>query len=199
MKSIVGIGLLLLGCAAGAPAAQDAGPRVFILAGKKTHGPGEHDHPRFLEEWVPLLKSRGARADGGMEFPSAEKLAETDVLVIFRAEGGTMSPDERARLDAYLKRGGGIVVLHDGVCGNDAPWFKTFIGSRGTSTATSASTCRTTSTRSRRASPTSSSTTRSTGTSISSPTSRFSGRPSAPPTKSRPRSGLTRRTTTGPT
>ena len=26
--------------------------RVFIRAGIKTHGPGQHDHPRFLGEWT---------------------------------------------------------------------------------------------------------------------------------------------------
>ncbi|MBI5362101.1 MAG: ThuA domain-containing protein, partial [Planctomycetes bacterium] len=31
-------------------------------------------------------------------------------------------------LERYLARGGGIVVLHDGVCGDDPQWFKTVIG-----------------------------------------------------------------------
>ena len=39
--------------AAQAPRAQPV--RVFLRAGPKTHGPGEHDHPRFLEEWKVLL------------------------------------------------------------------------------------------------------------------------------------------------
>jgi hypothetical protein len=26
--------------------------RVFIRGGVKTHGPGQHDHPRFLGEWT---------------------------------------------------------------------------------------------------------------------------------------------------
>ena len=33
--------------------------RVFIRAGEKTHGPDQHDHPRFLREWTELLKQRG--------------------------------------------------------------------------------------------------------------------------------------------
>ena len=31
--------------------------RVFIRAGAKTHGPGQHDHPRFLADWKKLLKT----------------------------------------------------------------------------------------------------------------------------------------------
>ena len=27
--------------------------RVFIQSGPKSHGPGAHDYPRFLKEWVP--------------------------------------------------------------------------------------------------------------------------------------------------
>src|SRR5688572_3984353 len=31
--------------------------RVFLRGGPKTHGPGEHEHQRFLAEWQPLLES----------------------------------------------------------------------------------------------------------------------------------------------
>ncbi len=112
---------------AGAPQGEPA-LRVYIRAGEKTHGPGEHDHPRFLEEWTPLLRERGCAVDGSLAFPSAEALARTDVLVMYAAEGGSIHGDERARLDAYLARGGGIVVLHDAVCGDDPHWFKTVVG-----------------------------------------------------------------------
>jgi type 1 glutamine amidotransferase len=102
--------------------------RVFIRGGVKTHGPGQHDHPRFLAEWKELLNQRGAKADGGMDFPSAEQLDATDVLVMFAAEAGTISPEQRESLVRFLKRGGGLVCLHDAVCGKDPQWFKTVIG-----------------------------------------------------------------------
>ncbi|MBV8880032.1 MAG: hypothetical protein JO332_08720, partial [Planctomycetaceae bacterium] len=73
-----------LSCSTETPAAQDknqAPLRVFIRAGVKTHGPGEHDHPRFLKDWTELLRSRGATVDGALQFPSAEQLEKTDVLV----------------------------------------------------------------------------------------------------------------------
>jgi putative membrane-bound dehydrogenase-like protein len=110
-------------------AAEPQAPlRVFIRAGVKTHGPGEHDHPRFLAEWSELLKGRGCEVDGALDFPTPEQLARTDVLVLFAAEAGTMSPPQRESLAAFTARGGGIVTLHDGVCGKDPMWFKTVIG-----------------------------------------------------------------------
>ena len=39
--------------------AAEAPLRVFIRSGPKSHGPGAHDHPRFLAEWVTLLNARG--------------------------------------------------------------------------------------------------------------------------------------------
>src|SRR5262245_17493528 len=102
--------------------------RVFIRGGVKTHGPGQHDHPRFLAEWKELLNKRGAQADGAMDFPTAEQLEKTDVLVMFAAEAGTIKPEQREYLDKFLKRGGGMVCIHDAVCGRDPQWFKTIIG-----------------------------------------------------------------------
>jgi len=102
--------------------------RLFLRAGPKTHGPGEHDHPRWLEEWTPLLRARGATVEGALRFPTAEELARTDVLVIYAAEGGSIHGEERAALDALLARGGGVVALHDSVCGDDPHWWKTVIG-----------------------------------------------------------------------
>ncbi|MHA3772231.1 PVC-type heme-binding CxxCH protein [Verrucomicrobiota bacterium sgz303538] len=121
--------LLALVMVAAAPFTQAAEPlRVFIRAGAKTHGPNQHDHPRFLKEWGDLLNQRGAKATGGMEFPTAEQLDQTDVLVMYCQDGGVMSPEQKANLDKFVKRGGGIVVIHDAVCGSDADWFKTVVG-----------------------------------------------------------------------
>jgi len=102
--------------------------RIFLRAGPKTHGPGQHDGPRWLAEWKPLLSSRGAKVDGAIGFPTAEQLENTDVLVMYSAEGGAIKPAQREYLDKFLKRGGGIVAIHDSVCGDDAQWFKTIIG-----------------------------------------------------------------------
>ena len=56
--------------------------RVFIRASEKTHGPGEHDYPRFLQDWTRLLNERGAVATGAKRFPTREELDRTDVLIL---------------------------------------------------------------------------------------------------------------------
>ena len=111
--------------------AQEAPLRVFIRAGEKTHNPvdnGVHDYPAFLAEWSKLLLARGVKVDGALHFPTADELARTDVLIIYKGDGGNCSPAERAALDPYLKRGGGVVVLHDGMCSDDPGWFAEVAG-----------------------------------------------------------------------
>ncbi|HUR28832.1 MAG TPA: ThuA domain-containing protein, partial [Planctomycetota bacterium] len=119
---------ILFACVCAGPAAAQEPLRIFLRGGPKTHGEGEHDHPAFVADWTPLLKQRGAVVDGALEFPSAEQLARTDVLVLYAAEGGSIHGAERERLTAYLARGGGIVAIHDSVCGDDPQWWKTVIG-----------------------------------------------------------------------
>ncbi|MEY2411281.1 MAG: hypothetical protein QOF48_3951, partial [Verrucomicrobiota bacterium] len=102
--------------------------RVFLRCGPKTHGPGEHDGPTFLTNWTRLLTERGVVTSGAIAFPNAAELEACDVLVMYSAEGGAIPPADRANLEAFLKRGGGIVVLHDSVCGDDPQWWKTVIG-----------------------------------------------------------------------
>ena len=102
--------------------------RVYLRSGPKSHGPGAHDHPRFLADWVPLLNSRGAVASGGNTFPTAAQLAATDVLVIHAQEGGNITGADRTNLEAYLARGGGIVIVHAAAVSKDTDWYKSIVG-----------------------------------------------------------------------
>lgn len=124
--------LALAGCAALLAAAtlHAADPlRVFIRAGVKTHGPNQHDHPRFLGDWTKLLGERGIKVAGGMEFPTAAQLDATDVVIIYAADGMKIIGDERARFEKFLQRGGGVMVLHDGVVSGDQhDWAKQVLG-----------------------------------------------------------------------
>lgn len=105
--------------------------RVFIRAGEKTHNPvgnGIHDYPAFLADWSKILMERGVKVDGALHFPTADELSRTDVLIIYKGDGGSCSPAERAALEPYLQRGGGLVVLHDGMCADDPAWFAQIAG-----------------------------------------------------------------------
>ena len=102
---------------------------IFIRAGKKTHAPGAHEHEQFLQDWKPLLEARGARVTGGMEFPTAEQLKGVDVLILHAQEAGNIAlgAERKALLD-FLKRGGGLVVLHAGAVSRDPTWYRSIIG-----------------------------------------------------------------------
>ena len=103
--------------------------RVFIRSGPKSHGPGAHDHPSFLRDWVPLLNERGAKATGGDAFPTKEQLDATDVLILHLDSGGDIKiGQERKDLMEYLQRGGGIVTIHAASVSKDHDWFKGIIG-----------------------------------------------------------------------
>ena len=105
--------------------------RVFIRSGPKSHGPGAHDHPAFLRDWVPLLNARGATATGANRAPTAAELQNTDVLIIHRDGGGDFSAEEKQAMLQFTQRGGGIVVVHAG-CVSNTPegtdFYKQLIG-----------------------------------------------------------------------
>ncbi len=102
--------------------------RVFIRSGAKTHGPGAHDHPAFLKDWTALLNERGAKATGGDAFPTKAQLEQTDVLILNAPDAGNIAGEERENLEAFVKRGGGVVAIHAGTVSNDPDWYKTIIG-----------------------------------------------------------------------
>src|SRR5258705_13246843 len=109
--------LLLLSCFASFAHAAESnaraeGLRVFIRGGKKSHGPGAHEHERFLKDWTVLLGERGMKVSGSMDFPDARQLATTDVLLMYAQDDGNIPADKRDGLDQFLKRGGGIVFIH---------------------------------------------------------------------------------------
>ncbi len=113
------------------PAAQETAPtpmHIYIRAGLKTHGPGQHDYPQFLADWSKILTERGALVDGSLHFPTPAEIAATDVIVMYKGDAGDMTPEEKATLEAYLKRGGGLVSLHDTLCGPDPGYYSTILG-----------------------------------------------------------------------
>jgi type 1 glutamine amidotransferase len=112
-----------------APAADALRPmHIYIRAGLKSHGEGQHDYPQFLADWSKILTDHGALVDGGLHFPDARELAATDVLVMYKGDAGYMTAEERAVLETYVKRGGGFVSFHDTLCGDDPPFLASILG-----------------------------------------------------------------------
>ena len=104
--------------------------RIFIRSSPKTHGGanGNHDYPAFLDSWSKLLPAYGAVAVGAPRFPTADELSRTDVLIDYSSDGANFSAPEKELLEAYLRRGGGLVVIHDGMCGPEPDWFSRLAG-----------------------------------------------------------------------
>ncbi len=101
---------------------------VFIWAGLKSHGAGQHDYAQYLADWSLVLTEHGAVVDGAIHPPSSADLEHTDVVVIYKGDAGFLSDSEKATLEAFVKRGGGLVSFHDSMCGPDPAYFSTLVG-----------------------------------------------------------------------
>lgn len=104
------------------------GMRIYIWAGLKSHFAGQHDYPQFLADWSKLLTEHGAVVDGGLHAPRASDLEHTDVVIVYKGDAGYLSVEEKAALEAYVKRGGGLVSIHDSLCGPDPDFFASLVG-----------------------------------------------------------------------
>ena len=128
MKYRVAILVCLIAATSLAHAKEEKPLRLFIQAGTQAPIGARHPEGRFLEEWSKLLKDRGAEVDGGSIFPAREELSQTDVLLLYSADAGAIAGENRKSLEAFLKRGGGLIVLHDPMCGSNADWLKRLAG-----------------------------------------------------------------------
>ena len=111
-----------------APGQNPNGMHIYIWAGLKSHLPGQHDYPQFLADWSKLLTEHGAVVDGALHPPSSADLEHTDVVVIYKGDAGYPIDSERPAIEAYVKRGGGLVNLHDSLCGPDPAYLATLLG-----------------------------------------------------------------------
>jgi len=110
------------------PGQNPHGLQVYLRAGLKTHGPGLHDYPQFLADWSKLLTEHGAIVTGSLHAPLAQELTNVSVLVIYKGDAGYLTDADREALEAFVERGGGIVSIHDALCGPDPAYFATLVG-----------------------------------------------------------------------
>ncbi|TDU81835.1 trehalose utilization protein [Prosthecobacter fusiformis] len=93
---------------------------IVMIAGKPSHGPGQHEHNAGIQ----LLKKCLEQGAGDQveikhhlngEWPSAEELAQAASVVIY-SDGGPKHPalegDHLQQLDKEMKRGCGFLTLH---------------------------------------------------------------------------------------
>jgi type 1 glutamine amidotransferase len=110
------------------PGQNPAGMHIYIWGGLKSHMPGQHDYPQFLADWSKILTEHGAVVDGALHPPAGADLEHTDVVVIYKGDAAYLSDNEKAALETFVKRGGGLVSLHDSLCGPDPAYFATLVG-----------------------------------------------------------------------
>jgi type 1 glutamine amidotransferase len=129
--------LLLLGVTQPSGRTQDAprtpgqnpnGMHIYIWAGLKSHLPGQHDYPQFLADWSKILTEHGAVVDGALHPPASTDLEHTDVIVIYKGDAGYAIASERAPIEDFVKRGGGLVNFHDSLCGPEPDYLATLLG-----------------------------------------------------------------------
>jgi type 1 glutamine amidotransferase len=93
---------------------------IVMIAGKPSHGPGQHEHnagilllKKCLEQGVGNQVDVRAHLNGG--WPAAEELAQAATVVIY-SDGGPRHPalegDRLQQLDKEMKRGCGFATLH---------------------------------------------------------------------------------------
>ena len=101
---------------------------ILLVAGKKDHGPGEHDYPAWLHMWSNLMSAADQTTlTTAMEWPTEEQLQSADTLVFFQK--GRWTAERAVAIDRHLAKGGGLVYIHWGIeAGRDAPLFAQRIG-----------------------------------------------------------------------
>jgi len=110
------------------PGQNMSGMHIYLWGGLKSHGQGQHDYPQWLADWSKILTEHGAVVDGAFHPPSAAELEHTDVLIIYKGDAAYLGGDSKSAIEAFVKRGGGLVSLHDSLCGPDPAYFATLVG-----------------------------------------------------------------------
>lgn len=109
------LGLTLLGTCVHA---ADQKRQVLLIAGKPSHGPGQHEHNAGVQLLAKCLKENAA-AQVDVQFalngqwPEEALVNKADTIVIY-SDGGNGHPalPHLEQLDAQMKRGCGFVCLH---------------------------------------------------------------------------------------
>lgn len=94
---------------------------VCLVSGEKDHGPGEHEYELWQANWKALLsQAPGVMVDTAFQWPQPSQWHTADLVVLY-FWNHNWTPDRYADLDAFLARGGGVVVLHSAMVEDDDP------------------------------------------------------------------------------
>jgi type 1 glutamine amidotransferase len=101
-------------------AAQAQKKTIVMIAGRPSHGPGEHEHNAGVQLLAKCLDEGSSnlaevKTHLNAEWPSDDELAKADTIVIYADGGGghpALQGNHLAQLGAQMKRGCGFVCLH---------------------------------------------------------------------------------------
>ncbi len=92
---------------------------ILLLAGKQSHGPGEHEHNAGVKLLAKCL-AQGApnvvtKVHLSADWPNADELSQADTILFYADGGGghfLLAGDHLAQTEKEMKRGAGLVCLH---------------------------------------------------------------------------------------
>jgi putative heme-binding domain-containing protein len=103
-----------------APTEKGKPLKILLAAGPKDHGPSEHDYPLWQRRWNKLLMlADSVSVMESFTWPTAAQFAWADLIVMYSNNPG-WNGGKAGDLDAYLNRGGALVLIHWAVDGHDA-------------------------------------------------------------------------------
>ncbi len=93
---------------------------IILIAGRPSHGPGEHEHNAGVQLLAKCLEQGAAdrvsvKVKLNAEWPSAEEMAAANSILIYSDGGGghpAITGDHLQQLGKEMKRGCGFVCLH---------------------------------------------------------------------------------------
>ena len=96
--------------------------RLVLVASKQDHGAGQHDYPTWQTNWSRLLSSPASKtvAEAAWEWPAPAQFDSASVIV-FYFWNHNWSTARLAQLEAFLGRGGGVVLVHSAVIADQEP------------------------------------------------------------------------------
>lgn len=108
---------LALGTASGFAADKKV---ALLIAGRPSHGPGEHEHNAGVQLLAKCLNEGAADrleviTKLNADWPTPEELAKADTILIYSDGGGghpALKDDRLQQLGEQMKRGAGFVCLH---------------------------------------------------------------------------------------
>jgi type 1 glutamine amidotransferase len=119
MKSLL-FSLVTLAATALVAQAADAKKVVLMIAGKPSHGPGQHEHNAGVLLFKKCLEQAAAdklevlhHLNGA--WPSTQEMGRADTILIYSDGGGghpALQEDRLAQLDKEMDRGCGFVCVH---------------------------------------------------------------------------------------